>query len=168
MKQLSLNSIFVITVLSCTGCVSSSISDSVALIEREANSENYRTSNKSVLTSIQALRNSQKIIEPQDTLTDSKFDPKSDRQSYTFVYELHNKELDYDDKIRIVSLVVNKNQTFIINIAPAKGTNTLDQLALSMARAEVLRLYISHFNNKVTIKFAPKLSTDTINLVIGA
>jgi hypothetical protein len=180
MKQLSLNCTFVLTVLSCTGCVSSSISDSVALIEREANAEansaNYRVVNKSVLTSIQTLRNSQKVAEQSSSPINSQtgtqlgfqIDKQSDSRSYTFAYDLHNKELNYDDKIRIISLVVNKNKTFIINIAPAKGTNTLDQLALSMARAEVLRLYISHFNNRVTIKFAPKLSTDTINLVTGA
>ena len=176
MKQFSLNCLFVLTVFSCTGCVSSSISDSVALIEREGNlqrnSANYRNVNKSVLNSIQALRNSQKVADKNNTVADyqigSQLEKQSDRQSYTFVYELHHKELGYDDKIRIVSLVVIKNQSLIINIAPAKGTNTLDQLALSIARAEALRLYISHFNNRVTIKFAPKLSTDTINLVTGA
>ena len=81
---------------------------------------------------------------------------------------MQNKELKYNDKIKIVSLVVNKNKIFIINIALAKGTNRLDQLALSMARAELLRLYIGHFNNNVTIKFAPKLSNNTINLVTSA
>ena len=128
--------------------------------------------NKSILTSIQALRSSQKIEEQSSTQITTQagtlIDTLSDNQSYTFAYELHNKELNYDDKIKIVSLIVNKNQHFIIHIAPAKGTNSLNQLTLSTARAEVLRLYISHFNNKVAIKFDPKLSTDTVNLVIGA
>lgn len=159
MKRFSFYSILTVTLLICTGCVSSSIDDSVAMIKREANKDNYRTVNDNVLTSIQALRSSQKITVQNESPIDS--------QSHTFVYELHNKELSHDDKIKIVSLVVNKNKTFLINIAPAKGTNTLDQLALSIARASALRLYISHFNDKVTIKFAPKLSTDTINLVSG-
>lgn len=152
MKQFSLNSIFFITILSCTGCVSSSILDSLAAIEHEDNVANNRAVDEKMLTSIQALRRSQKIVE----------------KSYTFAYDLNNKELNIEDKTKIVSLVTKKNQTFIINIAPAKGTNSLNKLALSMARAEVLRLYISHFNNRVTIKFDPKLSTNTINLVTGA
>jgi len=148
------------TVLTCTGCASNSISDSLTLIKREANlasnTENKRVVNKSVLTSIQALRTSKTSIK------------KNVFQSFTFTYELHNKELNYDDKIKIVSLVVDKDTNVTINIALAKGENRLNQLALSMARAEVLRLYINNFNNKVIIKFAPKLSTDTINLVTGA
>lgn len=152
MKKSPLNCIIAITMLACTGCASTSIDDSIALIEREHNEANNRTANKRVLSSIQALRASQKIAE----------------QSYTFVYDLDNKELNYDDKIKIVNLIVQKNQNVIIHIAPAKGTNKLDQLALSMARAEVLRQYVSHFNNNITIKFDPKLSTDTINLVTGA
>ncbi len=180
MNQFSLNGIFMITVRSCTGCVSSSISDSVALIKREANAEansvNYRTVNKSVLTSIQALRNSQKIVGHNDTSkntrtvtqTGSQIAPQSDHQSYTFAYDVDNRELNYHDKIRLISLVINKNLNVIIHIAPAKGSNTLNQLALSMARATVLRLYINQVNNSVTIKFDPKLSADTINLVIGA
>ena len=88
----------------------------------------------------------------------------------SFLKELIDEaiKLNIEDKTKIVSLVTKKNQTFIINIAPAKGANSLNKLALSMARAEVLRLYISHFNNRVTIKFDPKLSTNTINLVTGA
>ena len=168
MKQLSVNCIFVITLLTCTGCVSTSISDSLALIEQEDNAknnaENKRAVNKSVLTSIHSLRISQKISVQSSPKTSA----QSDSQSYTFAYEQHNKELSYDDKITIVSLVVGKNQTVTINFAPAKGKNKLDQLAFSMVRAKALRLYINNFNNKVTIKFAPKLSTDTINLVTGA
>ena len=156
----SFNCIVVISLLACTGCVSSSINDSLALIEREANE---RTVNKSVLTSIQALRHSQKADVLQPPVPAS----TSNSHSHTFVYDLNNKELAYDDKIKIISLIVNKAHTITINIAPAKGTNNLNQLALSITRAEVLRQYISHFNPQVTIKFAPKLSTDTINLVIG-
>jgi len=171
MKHLPLLCIFTIILLFCTGCVSSSISDSIALIEKEESLQGNSV-NKSVLTRIQALRNSHKLIKNNaaqtSTTLNSKRDIQTNKQSHTFVYELHNKELNYDDKIRLISLVINKNQTFIISIAPAKGTNRLDQLALSMARAEVLRMYISHFNNRVTIKFAPNLSTDTIYLVSGA
>jgi hypothetical protein len=171
MKHLPLQCIFTITLLFCTGCVSSSINDSIALIEREDNLQSNSV-NKSVLTRIQALRDSQKISANNSPQTGTKITINSgiqtSNQSHTFAYELHNKELNYDDKIRLISLVINKSKTFIINIAPAKGTNRLDQLALSMARAEVLRMYISHFNNRVTIKFAPNLSTDTIYLVSGA
>jgi len=175
MKHLSLQCIFTITLLFCTGCVSSSISDSIALIEREDSLQSSSV-NKSVLSSIQTLRVSQKLAKNNSPRTDSTMNTNSSNQtsnqtsnqSHTFAYDLHNKELNYDDKIRLISLVVNKSQTFIISIALAKGTNRLDQLALSMARAEVLRMYISHFNNRVTIKFAPNLLTDTIYLVSGA
>jgi len=175
MKHFSLQCLFNIILLFCTGCVSSSINDSIALIEREdnlqSNSVKYRAVNKSVLTSIQALRNSQKRVKQNLPIKGTSIKTKSgiqtSNQSHTFAYALHNKELNYHDKIRFISLVINKNQTFIISIAPAKGTNRLKQLALSMARAEVLRKYISHFNNRVTIKFAPNLSTDTIDLVSG-
>jgi hypothetical protein len=176
MKHLSLQCIFTITLLSCTGCVSSSISDSIALIEREDSLQNSSV-NKSVLSSIQTLRASQKLAKNNSPQTGPTMNTNSSiqtshiqasNQSHTFAYELHNKELNYHDKIRLISLVVNKSQTFIISIALAKGTNRLDQLALSMARAEVLRMYISHFNNRVTIKFAPNLLTDTIYLVSGA
>jgi len=153
MKKTSLNYILAMNIIictgMCTGCVSTSISDSLALIEQESNSP----VNQQVLTSIQALRISQPIV----------------RSHRTFTYALHNKELSDQDKISITKLIVGKNQTVTINIAPAKGTNKLHQLALSMERAEVLRLYISHFNtHKVTIKFAPKLTNDTINLETGA
>jgi hypothetical protein len=134
--------------LACSGCVSTSISDSLAAIEHEDTVANNRAVNKKLLTSIQALRRSQNIAE----------------KSYTFVYNLNNKELNDEDKIKIVSLVINKDQNIIINIAPAKGTNNFEKLALSMARAEVLRMYIGHFNKKVTIKFDPKLSTNTMIL----
>jgi len=136
----------------CTGCVSTSIYESLALIEQEDNVENNKTVNKRVLTSIHALLISKKVAE----------------QHHTFTYKVNNTELNYNDKTKLTSLVAKQNQNITITIALAKGTNKLDQLALSMTRAKVLRLYISHFNNKVTIKFSPKLSTDTINLVIGA
>lgn len=140
------------TLLTGTGCISTSISDSLALIEREDNIENNSTVNKKVLTHIQALRDSQKLA----------------GQRHTFTYDLHNKELNYADKIKITRLIMSNKQELTINIAPAKGTNRLHQLALSMARAEVLRLYISHFNNRVIIKFSPELTNDTLNLVTGA
>jgi len=176
MKHFSLQCLFIIILLFCTGCVSSSINDSIALIEREDNLQSNSV-NKSVLTTIQALRDSQKRAKDNSPQIGTTRHNNSDiqtsyiqtsNQSHIFAYELHHKELNYHDKMRLISLVVNKNQTFIISIAPAKGSNRLEQLALSMARAEVLRLYISHFNNRVTIKFAPNLSTDTIYLVSGA
>jgi hypothetical protein len=151
MKQFSLNGILLVSLLACSGCVSTSISDSLAAIGHEDTVANSRDVNKKLLTSIQALRRSQNIAE----------------QSYTFAYDLNNKELNVEDKTKIVSLVINNHQNIVINIAPAKGANNFEKLALSMARAEVLRLYIGHFNNKVTIKFAPKLSTNTVNLVTG-
>lgn len=151
MKQATVNCLFTMTLLACTGCVSTSISDSIALIKRENNHASDRAVNKEVLTSIQALRISQKLA----------------KQRHTFTYTLNNKELNYQDKIKITNLIGTNHQNVTINIAPAKGTNRLDQLALSMERAAVLRQYISHFNNRVTIKFSPQLTNDTINLVTG-
>ena len=127
MKHFSSQCLFTITLLSCMGCVSSSINDSIALIEREdnlqSNSVKYRAVNKSVLTSIQALRNSQKLARQNPPQTSNSINTqsgnKTSNQSHIFAYELHHKELSYDDKIRLISLVVNKNQTFIISIAPA-------------------------------------------------
>lgn len=152
MRFTSLNCIFAMTLFTGTGCVSNSINDSIALIKKESYQADNGTVNKALLSSIQALRVSQKIAE----------------QHHTFTYGLHNKELNSSDKIKIATLIMKNNQNIIINIAPAKGTNKLHQLALSIDRAQVLRLYINHFNNKVTIKFAPKLTNDTINLVTGA
>ncbi len=151
MNQTSLNCIFSMIILTCSGCVSTSVSDTLALIEQENNIKSDRAVNKSVLTSIQALRFSQTIVE----------------QHHTFTYDLNSTELNHQDKIKITRLVVKNNLHVNINIAPAKGTNKLDQLALSLARAEVLHMFISHFHNKVTIKFAPKLPADTLSLVIG-
>jgi hypothetical protein len=133
-------------ILTCTGCVSTSTSDT------STNASSNRLVNQQVLSSIQALRASQKITE----------------QNRTFTYELHNKELSYEDRLSISKLIVRRSQAITINIAPAKGTNKLHQLALSMQRAEALRLYIRHFNNDVKINFSPTLTNDTINLVIGA
>ncbi|KGJ86561.1 hypothetical protein [Colwellia psychrerythraea] len=156
MKSTSLNCIFALTLFTCTGCVSTSISDSVALIEKESyaanNHSNKKNVNKALLSSIQALRVSQKVA----------------KQHHTFTYSLHNEELNSSDKIKLATLLMQNSKHIIINIAPAKGNNKLHQLALSIDRAQALRLYINHFNKKVTIKFAPKLTNDTINLVTGA
>jgi len=151
MRNLLLSSIFSIVLLTTTGCTSNSISDSLALIEQEHNQGSGRQINKEVLLNIQALRASQKAAV----------------NTYTFVYSIHNKELSYSDKITIAKLLV-KNHHVIINIAPAKGTDKLTQLTLSMERAKVLHQYIDHFNKTITINFSPELSIDTINLVIGA
>ncbi len=138
--------IFLVCAL-CTGCVSTSISDSLALIEQE---DGQRV-NKEILTSIQALRASQKMTE----------------HTHTFIYDLDNRELSYSDKMTIAKLLVQKKQV-TINIAPAKGVNKLLQLSLSMERAKALHHYIARFNTKVTIIYSPSLSIDTINLVVGA
>jgi len=155
MKEVSVNCIIAIFMLTCTGCVSTSISDSITLIEQESEAENTRAVNKEALRSIQALRSSHKIAEQKY------------RQNYIFAYDWHNKELNDDDKVEIAKLVKQENKDIIISLAPSLGKNKLAQLALSMARAELLRRYISHFNNRIIIKFDPKLSNNTINLEIG-
>jgi len=152
MKHTPLICTLIISLLICTGCVSTSSKGSLAFIEREDNTSVDRPVNQQLLTSIQALRISQKASGPRNT----------------FTYELHGKELSDGDKILLTKLIINNDQRMTINIAPAKGTNKLHQLALSMERAEVLRLYIRHFTKNVKIKFAPKLTNDTINLVTGA
>lgn len=131
----------------CTGCISTSISDSLALIEQE----NGQRVNKKVLMNIQALRASQKVTE----------------HIYTFTYDLDNRELGYSDKVTIAKLLLQKKPV-IIHIAPAKGTNKFVQLSLSMERAKALHHYIANFNTKITISYSPNLSTDTINFVVGA
>jgi len=151
MKNVLFSCIFSVASLMGTGCTSTSISDSLALIEEEDRRENHQAVNKQVLMSIQALRSTQKAT----------------KDTYTFIYSLDNKELSYSDKNTIAQLLTRKNQA-IINIAPAKGANKLEQLNLSMERAKALRQYIIRFNQKITINFSPELSVDTINLVIGA
>ena len=100
---------------------------------------------------IQALRLSQKVA----------------KHTYTFSYDLNDKELSYSDKIKISQLLAQK-QHAVINIAPAKGSDILAQLNLSLERAKILRHYTARFTQTITIIFSPKLSTDTINLVTGA
>lgn len=137
--------------LTCIGCTSTSVSDQLVLIEQEQKRANAQRINKEVLMNIQALRSSHKVA----------------MHTYTFVYDLDNKELNHGDKITIAKLLEKKHHA-TINIAPAKGANKLKQLSLSMERAKALHQYISYFNKEVTIIFSPKLSTDTINLVVGA
>ena len=151
MKKLFLSCIFPGICIITTGCSSTSMYDSLALIEQEENRINSKHINKKVLMNIQALRTSQKA-----TL-----------QSYTFVYQLDNKELNYDDKMKIAKLLIKRYPT-TIKIAPAKGDNKLKQLTLSMERAKALHQYIEHFSKEVTIVFSPELSANTINLVVGA
>jgi len=136
--------------ITSTGCISTSIADSLALIEQEENRVKDPV-NKKVLMNIQALRISQKAA----------------KRTYTFIYDLDNKELSYSDKMTIAKLLVQKNQA-VINIAPAKGANKLKQLNLSMERAKALRQYITRFDKEITIIFSPELSIDTLNLVVGA
>jgi hypothetical protein len=142
--------------LTCTGCVSTSPVDPLTIVNQENNSSNQpstkRLVNQQLLSSIQALRTSKKVI---DT-------------NRTFTYELNTTELNYRDKISITEMITSNNTSITINIAPAKGTNKLFQLTLSMERAEILRLYINHFSNQVKINFAPKLANDNINLIVGA
>lgn len=149
MKKTSLSSLFAITLLTGTGCSSISIRDSLSLIEQE----NGQAINEKVLQRIQVLRiaNKAKI------------------HDYTFNYTLTNKELAYADRITIATLLTTqKNRDIIIKIAPAQGVDKLQQLNLAMERANILRQYITRFNQDVTIMFAPELSTNTINLVTGA
>ncbi|NQY87463.1 MAG: hypothetical protein HRT51_06860 [Colwellia sp.] len=147
MKQTSLNSLFAITLITCTGCASTTISDSLALIAQE----NNQAVNEKVLKKIQALRAVNKVIV----------------LAYTFNYDLYNTELSYADRITIAKLLIQKKHNITINIAPAKGENKLQQLSLSMERAKVLRQYIVRLNKSVAFIFSPELSTDTIKLVIG-
>jgi len=148
MKQTSLNSIFAITLIACTGCASTSISDSLALIAQE----NNQAVNEKVLRSIQALRAANKI----------------QKHAYTFNYHLYDIELSYADRITIAKLLIPKKNNITIKIALAKGENKLQQLSLAMERAKVLRQYIVRLNKSVAFIFSPQLSTDTIKLVIGA
>ncbi len=151
MKKLFLSCIFSSMCFITTGCTSTSMSDALILIEQEENQISSKHINKKVLMNIQALRTSQKA-----TL-----------QTYTFVYQLDNKELNYDDKMKIAKLLIKEHAT-TIKIAPAKGDNKLKQLTLSMQRAKALHQYIEHFSKEVTIVFSPELSTNTIKLVVGA
>jgi len=127
------------------------MSDALTQIEQEENQQKGRVANKKVLMNIQALRMSQKVV----------------KHTYTFSYELNDKELNYSDKIKIAQLLTQK-QHAVINIAPAKGADNLKQLNLSIERAKALHQYITHFNKAITINFAPKLTNDTITLMVGA
>lgn len=140
--------LIVITLVTTTGCTSTSINDSIALIHKE----NSRTVDEQVLKNIQELRYNQQTKNP----------------TYTFTYPLSNKQLAYDDRITIATLLTRKNKNIIIKMAPASAVDKLKQLSLSMERAKILRQYIARFNQNITIIFAPQLSTDTINLVTGA
>ncbi|ALO34417.1 hypothetical protein CMT41_06550 [Colwellia sp. MT41] len=156
MNKTFLNCIFSLSLLTCTGCTSTFISDSLAIIEREENRENSQVVNTKVLMSIQALRAAQKMAQHIHITT------------YTFTYELHDKELNYRNRIKLAKILVQNKHPIIINIAPAKGESQLQQLSLAMKRATILRQYVERLNKGVTIIFAPDLSTDTIHLSIGA
>lgn len=152
MKQTTVTAFAIISILTLTGCASNSISHSLAQIEQADNQAKAKTVNQALLTQIQALRTSQDNIE----------------KTYTFTYRLHQKELNHADKATLAKLLSQKSHDIIISIAPANANNKLQQLNLSLERARMLRLYVGHFNKDITIKFAPKLSSDTINLAIGA
>jgi hypothetical protein len=151
MRKIILSSIFSIVCITNTGCTSTSLSDSLAQIEQEENQQQGRTVNKKVLQNIQALRLVQKV----------------EKQTYTFKYDLNNKELSYSDKVAIAQLLAQQPRA-VINIAPAKGTDNFAQLKLSIERAKILGVFASRFTTNVTINFSPKLSTDTLNIVVGA
>jgi len=151
MKHLLLSCTLSILFIASTGCTSTTMSDALTQIEQEENQQKGRVANKKVLMNIQALRMSQKVV----------------KHTYTFSYELNDKELNYSDKIKIAQLLTQK-QHAVINIAPAKGADNLKQLNLSIERAKALHQYITHFNKAITINFAPKLTNDTITLMVGA
>ena len=156
MKIFSCSCMLFIVAVIATGCTSTSFTDSLAQISQEQNQnqsqQKTKVVNKKVLMNIQALRLSHKAA----------------KHSYTFIYDLNNKELSYSDKITITQLLEQQKQQYaVINIAPAKGDNNLAQLSLSIERAKALRQFISRLNKQITINFSPELSTDTINLVIG-
>ncbi len=151
MKKVLIKCIFAMTMLNITGCVSTSISDSLALIEHENNMVNGNNVNKNILRKIQALRTKKIIAE----------------QNYTFTYQVHGQELNSEDKITLIKLIVNKSHHINIQMAPATGASKIEQLTLSMKRAKILNDYVSNFNDKVTITFVPMLTIDTINLVTG-
>jgi len=153
--------------ITCTGCVSTSINDSIAALKNEARAT---TVNKEVLMSIQALRSTTHINTSIDTDvhagTNNKTSPN--QTQYSFHYNLYDIALSYDNRIAIAKLLLKKDHAIVINIAPAQGDNKLQQLSLSMARAKALRQYIARFSKGITIRFDPQLTTDTIHLVIGA
>ena len=153
MKKISIKCFFfALTIVNISGCVSTSINDSLAMIEQQDNIDNGNNVDRAILNKIQKLRASQ--ITPE--------------QNYTFTYQVDNDELNSNDKITITKIIVNKNSNIIIQIAPATGSSKIQQLTLSMKRAKILNNYVSNFSDKVTITFAPKLAIDTIKLVTGA
>ena len=151
MKSNAIIFIIALVLLACNGCASSSMHETIAAIEHAENTKKNMVTSNTVLDKIQNLRRS----------------VNSNRSSYKFNYQLNTKELNNDDKLIIARLVGQKNITLIINIAPANGTNKIDQLALSMERAKKLQLYINHFDSNVKIRYAPSLSTDTMTIVTG-
>jgi hypothetical protein len=153
MKKVSIKCLFfAVTLMNISGCVSTSISESLAMIEQQDNIDNGNNVNRDILKKIQKLRALQITAE----------------QNYTFTYQINKDELNSNDKITITKIIVNKNSNIIIQIAPATGNNRIEQLNLSMKRAKILNNYVSNFSDKVTITFAPKLTIDTIKLVTGA
>jgi hypothetical protein len=153
MKKVSIKCLFfAVTLMNISGCVSTSISESLAMIEQQDNIDNGNNVNRDILNKIQKLRALQITAE----------------QNYTFTYQINKDELNSNDKITITKIIVNKNSNIIIQIAPATGNSRIEQLNLSMKRAKILNNYVSNFSDKVTITFAPKLTIDTIKLVTGA
>ena len=146
MKHILFKFILVAVLMTCAGCVSTSINDSLALIEQQQNS----TVNEDVLTSIQALR----VVSKQPN------------QAHTFSYHLLSKELSHEDRLILGKLLLKKNHEVIVNIAPAQGEDKLQQLTLAMERAKIIQQYIVRFNKKVVINFSPKLPLNTLNLII--
>lgn len=151
MKPVLIKLIVASTLFTITGCVSSSINESIALIQQEDNMNSASNVNTHILKKIEALRTNKVIQE----------------KNYTFSYQIHNDELNSEDKIAITKIIINKNHHINIEIAPATGANKIEQLTLSLRRAKILNDYISNFNDKVTISFAPNLTKDTINLITG-
>jgi len=126
-----------------TGCVSTLTKDNNL-------NERARTVNANVLSDIKFLISSQNKVE----------------SSFTFNYKLNDKELGLSDKIKLIKLLQNKEQSITVEISLGAATNKFEQLSLSNKRAEILRKFFKQFRSSVKIEFAPQLLNDTLRLVV--
>jgi len=86
--------------------------------------------------------------------------------SFTFNYKLNDKELGLSDKVKLIKLLQNKEQSITVEISLATATNKFEQLTLSNKRAEILREFFKNLGSSVKIEFAPQLLSDTLRLVV--